>query len=200
MRCFRTRCSQQGRNRDTYNDILSCFEGADVVGVMHVIHLLQDGSHAGEIVALPKTWQLLTQGISQKIILKKKKSIQNTFNNFAKIWMSALFSGNITMRGESRSMLMTVRLTLRRSRSIISWMCPLVGPCTHRRASGTNTETPTYRERALHLGKRSIVLTSLHFHNRFFFLTQIFIFQQTRLKSQLFQDVAEQSLIYHIYR
>lgn len=35
----------------------------------------------------------------------------------------------LTMRGEDRSMLMTVRLTLRRSRSIISWTCPLVGPC-----------------------------------------------------------------------
>jgi len=52
MRCFRTRYSQQGRNRDTYNDVLSRLEGADVVGVMHVIHLLQDGRHAGEILAL----------------------------------------------------------------------------------------------------------------------------------------------------
>lgn len=52
MRCFGTRCSRQRRNRDTYNDILSRLEGADVVGVMHVIHLLQDGRHAGEIVTL----------------------------------------------------------------------------------------------------------------------------------------------------
>lgn len=54
MRRSRTSCSQQGRNRDTYDDVLSRLEGADVVGVMHVIHLLQDGRHAGEIVAL---WQ-----------------------------------------------------------------------------------------------------------------------------------------------
>lgn len=33
--------------RPTYNDVLSGLEGADVVGVVHVIHLLQDGGHAG---------------------------------------------------------------------------------------------------------------------------------------------------------
>lgn len=44
---FQDKMKLTGRNRDTYNDILSRLEGADVVGVMHVIHLLQDGSHAG---------------------------------------------------------------------------------------------------------------------------------------------------------
>lgn len=52
MRCFGTRRGRRGRNQDTYNDILSRLEGADVVGVMRVVHLLQDGRHAGEIVAL----------------------------------------------------------------------------------------------------------------------------------------------------
>lgn len=64
MRCFRTRCGRQGTNQDTYNDILSRLEGADVVGVMHVIHLLQDGRHAGEIVALQGERSTITHRIS----------------------------------------------------------------------------------------------------------------------------------------
>lgn len=60
MRCFRTRCSRQGRNPDTYSDILSRLEGADVVGVMHVVHLLQDGRHAGEIVTLRQRMSHMT--------------------------------------------------------------------------------------------------------------------------------------------
>lgn len=47
------------------------------------------------------------------------------------------------MSGDDLSMLMTVRLTLRRSRSIISWTWPLVGPCTDRTTSGTNTSRHT---------------------------------------------------------
>lgn len=47
----------------------------------------------------------------------------------------------LTMRGEDLSMLMTVRLTLRSSRSMISWTCPLVGPWTDRTASGTISST-----------------------------------------------------------
>lgn len=66
MRCFRTSCSQEGRNQDTYNDILSRLEGADVVGVMHVVHLFEDRRHAGEIVTLP-------QERDSQISLKLKK-------------------------------------------------------------------------------------------------------------------------------
>lgn len=32
--------------KTTYNDVLSGFESADVVAVVAVIHLLQDGNHA----------------------------------------------------------------------------------------------------------------------------------------------------------
>lgn len=60
MRCFRTRCSRQGRNPDTYSDILSRLEGADVVGVMRVVHLLQDGRHAGKIVTLQQRTSHMT--------------------------------------------------------------------------------------------------------------------------------------------
>lgn len=59
--------------------------------------------------------------------------------------ISAVASHCLTTREEDLSMLMTVRLTLRSSRSIISWTCPLVGPCNDTTASGTiiswNTET-----------------------------------------------------------
>lgn len=59
--------------------------------------------------------------------------------------ISAVASHCLTTREEDLSMLMTVRLTLRSSRSIISWTCPLVGPCNNTTASGTiiswNTET-----------------------------------------------------------
>lgn len=41
-----------GVGGDTYDDVLPRLEGADVVGVVHVVHLLEDGRHAGEIVAL----------------------------------------------------------------------------------------------------------------------------------------------------
>lgn len=41
-----------GGSRDTYDDVLPRLEGADVVSVMHVVHLLQDGRHAGQIVTL----------------------------------------------------------------------------------------------------------------------------------------------------
>ena len=34
--------------KTTYNDVLSGFESADVVAVVAVIHLLQDGDHAGD--------------------------------------------------------------------------------------------------------------------------------------------------------
>lgn len=36
----------------THNDVLPGLEGADVVGVVRVIHLLQDRRHAGQIVIL----------------------------------------------------------------------------------------------------------------------------------------------------
>lgn len=38
----------------TYDDVLPRLEGADVVGVVHVVHLFEDGRHAGKIVALPQ--------------------------------------------------------------------------------------------------------------------------------------------------
>lgn len=41
-----------GGTRDTHDDVLPRLEGADVVSVMHVVHLLQDGRHAGQIVTL----------------------------------------------------------------------------------------------------------------------------------------------------
>lgn len=66
MSSIRERCRLQEGNRDTYNDILSRFEGADVVGVMHVIHLLQDSRHAGKIVTLPKRGLLLLKWFHRK--------------------------------------------------------------------------------------------------------------------------------------
>lgn len=136
MRCFRTSCSQQGSNQDTYNDILSSLEGADVVGVMHVIHLLQDGRHAGKIVALPQRRALLVKRFHSKISFKELplKHFFDTFNytwqllmslslifmSLSRTYFSCDITAYLTMRGEDLSMLMTVRLTLRRSRSIIS--------------------------------------------------------------------------------
>ena len=71
MGSFSWSCRQQGSNRDTYYDILSRLEGADVVGVMHVIHLLQDGRHAGEVVTLPKRGPPSLTRFHSKISLKK---------------------------------------------------------------------------------------------------------------------------------
>lgn len=51
-----------GGDGDTYDDILPGLEGADVVGVVLVIHLLQDGRHAGEVVALPQRRSHMTSG------------------------------------------------------------------------------------------------------------------------------------------
>lgn len=143
---------------------------------MHVIHLLQDGRHAGEILSLQRRSKLLITCITVNNCPKKEEYYLCVFlyrlkDEFISVlgyfmWMSvcllfkcmlrmylsrAYFSCNaavcLTMRGEDLSMLMTVRLTLRRSRSIISWTCPLVGPCTDRTASGTitrwNTATQT---------------------------------------------------------
>lgn len=39
--------------RTTYNNVLSGLESTYVVGVVHVIHLLQDGGHAGQVMTLP---------------------------------------------------------------------------------------------------------------------------------------------------
>lgn len=50
----------------------------------------------------------------------------------------AMDTVRLTMRGEDLSMLITVRLTRRRSRSIISWTWPLVGPCTGTTATITH--------------------------------------------------------------
>lgn len=139
MRCFRTRCSRQGRNPDTYSDILSRLEGADVVGVMHVVHLLQDGRHAGEIVTLrqrmshmtslcPKHLQhmLLVVFVFLLRLLLKDTTMCGADVGIINIERNAdddvvvRLRQCLTMRGEDLSMLITVRLTLRRSRSIIS--------------------------------------------------------------------------------
>lgn len=42
----------QDSMKTTYSDVLSGFEGADVVGVVTVIHLPQDGNHACHKTAL----------------------------------------------------------------------------------------------------------------------------------------------------
>lgn len=83
MRCFGTRCSRQRRNRDTYNDILSRLEGADVVGVMHVIHLLQDGRHAGEIVTLQQRRRHYSHEFTGKRCIYSSYSL---YLCFAKRW------------------------------------------------------------------------------------------------------------------
>lgn len=96
-----------GGSGDTYDDVLPRLEGADVVSVMHVVHLLQDGRHAGQIVSL---WQ----NIGQDVPL-------DTYADDVTVRV-------LTMRGEELSMAMTVRFTRRRSRSIISCTWTLVGP------------------------------------------------------------------------
>lgn len=93
MRCFRTSCSQEGRNQDTYNDILSRLEGADVVGVMHVVHLFEDRRHAGEIVTLP---QERDSQISLK--LKKKKDTFSTYFTYSAIYIAIVHVSAINIK------------------------------------------------------------------------------------------------------
>lgn len=40
------------RKQETYDNVLSGFEGVDVLCVMCVFHLFQDGGHASQVVAL----------------------------------------------------------------------------------------------------------------------------------------------------
>lgn len=96
----------------------------------------------------------------------------------------------LTMRGEDLSMLMTVRLTLRRSLSIISWTCPLVGPCTDRRASGTitswNTATQTcYRVLSALKGRFTHITKKTLFSQLFGDRVQIFWYLSLRFLSTL---------------
>lgn len=92
---------------DAYDDVLPRLEGADVVSVVHVVHLLQDGRHAGQIVTL-------RQNMGQDVV-------PHTCADGAT-------ASVLTMRGEEPSMAMTVRFTRRRSRSMISCTWSLVGP------------------------------------------------------------------------
>lgn len=96
-----------GGSRDTYDDVLPRLEGADVVSVMHVVHLLQDGRHAGQIVTL-------RHNVGQRVLFERRA-------DHAAVRV-------LTIRGEEVSMAMTVRFTRRRSRSIISCTWILVGP------------------------------------------------------------------------
>lgn len=75
-----------------------------MVGVVRVVHLLQDGRHAGQVVSL-------RQKTGQDLLLDNCPELSV-----------------LTMSGEELSMAMTLRFTRRRSRSMISCTWVLVGP------------------------------------------------------------------------
>lgn len=63
---------------DTYDDVLPRLEGADVVGVVHVVHLLEDGRHAGEIVALPQRRRSHMSVFEKAAVVKKTHAHTHT--------------------------------------------------------------------------------------------------------------------------
>lgn len=89
------------------------------MSVVLVVHLLQDGRHAGQIVSLQ-------QNMGQDVLL-------DTCTDGVAVSV-------LTMRGEELSMAMTVRFTRRRSRSIISCTWPLMGPCKRRSSGSPQTQ------------------------------------------------------------
>lgn len=91
----------------THDDVLPGLEGADVVSVVLVVHLFQDGRHAGQIGTLQ-------QNMGQHLLQD--------------MCADGAAASVLTMRGEELSMAMTVRFTRRRSRSMISCTWTLVGP------------------------------------------------------------------------